>query len=103
MNEASRWTTKIQGARSDAEVVRIVGDYLASCAPAEVAAIAPGLRLDALRDRVEICEAAVEVTRVELSFAGDAQAHQRLRELVAVLIASSNRFGQLEGPLRDGM
>lgn len=103
MNDASRWTTKIQGARSDAEVARIVRDYLASWAPAEIAAIATGVRPDGLRDRVEICEAAVEVARAELSFAGDPQAHRRLRELVAVLIAASNRFGQLEGPLRDGI
>ena len=56
---------------------------LASWAPAEIAAIATGVRPDGPRDRVEICEAAVEVAKAELSFAGDPQAHRRLRGLVA--------------------
>lgn len=93
MNDVRRWITRIQGARSDAEVVRIVQDYISTLASTEIAA---QISWKELSDRVGICEAAVDVARAELSFAGDSQSHQKLKELVAVLIAASNRFGQLE-------
>lgn len=100
MNDAITWTLKIQRASSDADVVRIVHEYLATWTPSEISTVAAGTWPGELPDKVGICEAAVDVVRAEMSFSGDAGSHLRLREFAAVLIASANRFGQLESPFR---
>lgn len=96
MNDATAWIALIRRARSDEEVVRIVREYLAAFAPTRAFGVCDRNPGRELCDRIGICEAAVDVARAELSFAGDPQSHRQLKELATVLVAASERFVQLE-------
>jgi hypothetical protein len=85
----------IRAARSEAEVIMLVREYLSSLGTAEAALIPPGLTSLAVSHAEEVVQAALELAHREALAAYDAPEAAFLKDAVKVFAAASMRLASL--------
>jgi hypothetical protein len=105
MNRLDRWQPRIKNARSAQAIVAVMREYVSSWTPEQVAQLPADCRPSADLDVQAVSQWAVELTRCELKFAGDAAAAELLHDVKAVFVQASQRLAQLTaeslGPSSD--
>jgi hypothetical protein len=95
------WTSMFAACRSEADVVRLANDYLATWLPSDFEQLPPECRLSAIANTDELAHAAVTFTQCELHAAPDTPAATTLAALTEVFIAAQARVRQLRSPRYD--
>jgi len=95
------WSQLFASSRTEADVVRVANDYLATWLPSDFEVLPAECRITSLSGADELANAAVTFTRFELQVAPDTSAQFVLGALSEVFIAAQLRLRQLRSPLFD--
>ena len=94
MHRYLNWKDPLLDARSVGDVRRVMEQYLKTLGLGDVEALPPSsweaLSVD------DIAGSALELTRIELTFMGDAEVKAILQEVAHTYIAASNRIVQIQ-------
>lgn len=100
-NRITSWASMFAASRTEAEVVRLANDYLATWLPSDFEQLPPECRVTSIANTEELAHAAVTFTQCELHAAPDTPAASMLAALTEVFIAAQARMRQLRSPLYD--
>ena len=89
---AGAWLSQIESARSAAELLRLLRDYLASLTPEERAQLPAGCVADNITGPSEIQEWAVALAQGDLKTSGTPQSAETLRFAAIVFAAAGTRL-----------
>ena len=100
MRRLSRWQPLVREATSDAELVRIMRDFVGTLTEGEVAQLPPECRPRDIRTREDISTLAVELARTELTYPNDDDVKEVLTQLAAVFAEATTRLSQMSWEAR---
>ena len=89
---AGAWLSQIESARTAAELVRLLRDYLTSLTPEERAQLPPGCVAERISSPAEIQEWAVSLAQDDLKASGAPHDLQTLRLAAIIFAAAGTRL-----------
>ena len=89
---AGAWLSQIEGARTTAELVRVLRDYLAALSPEERAHLPSGCTSENISHASDIQEWAVTLAREDLKGTGSAGVPEGLHHAAVVFAAAGSRL-----------
>ena len=96
------WRSHIQHAHSEADVVRLVQDYLKTWLPSDLEKLPESCRDLSFEDADALLGLAVHLTTCELMFKGNDESRDVLQEIARTFVLAAIRIGQLRpGPFSD--
>jgi hypothetical protein len=98
---STAWAVQFAASRSEADVVRIANEYLATWLPSDFESLPAECRVGVLTNADELAHAAVTFTQCELQVAPHGPAAAILTSLSEVFIAAQVRVRQLRSPRFD--
>ena len=95
------WALMFASSRSEADVVRLANEYLATWLPSDFEHLPPECRVTEVASAEDIAHAAVTFTQCELQARPESPAAAILASLTEVFIAAQSRVRQLRSPRFD--
>jgi hypothetical protein len=95
------WIGQIENARSIADVVSIVRDYIALWSPEEIAALPPSVRPGRVRDESDVTDLHGRLVEAYRTTRASGDALVTLQRLTGFMARASIRVAELGGPLRE--
>jgi hypothetical protein len=89
---ASAWLSQIEGARSTAELVRLLRDYLTALSAEERAHLPAACTVDNISNAADIQEWSVTLAREDLKTTGSASVRSGLQHAAVVFAAAGSRL-----------
>lgn len=89
------WQRQMRAAPSEAQLLAIVGEYLATLSHEQVHQLPRTSRPVPIAHRDDVASLTVQIARDELMYEGDAHTASLLRQMVVVLNEANNRIAQL--------
>jgi glutaminase len=97
-----RWIPLLHSCASEAELARVLREYLATIPPKDLAAIPAGADVASFEQAVDMAGIAVILAREELLFRGDDDARAMLNSVSTVFSAAATRLAEIQSQrLRD--
>ena len=90
-----QWQRQMRVAPSEAQLLAIVGEYLAALSHEQHDQLPRTSRPGPIAHRDDVASLTVQIARDELMYEGDADTASLLRQMVAVLNEATNRIAQL--------
>jgi len=100
MRRLARWQPLLREATNDAELLRIMRDFVGTLTPDEVALLPENCRPGMLRTRDDVTTLAVELARTELVCREPEEAKEILTQLAAVFAEATQRLSQMSWEAR---
>lgn len=94
----NKWAPLIQGAMSEAELVRVMRDYLSTLLPSDIEQIPKDCRLESIASADQVSEAALMLTQAELGGTSGSPGHDVLHEMALTFAAAQARLRHLRSP-----
>jgi hypothetical protein len=96
MSRVSRWQPLIEQARTEEEVRQVIGQYVTSFLPSELAALPEGVVATLSDPGATIPSIALEMTTAELIYSGTEETKQFLFDIAQIFSAASHRLSVLQ-------
>jgi len=94
---AGAWLSQIETARSGAELVRLMRDYVAGLSAEERAQLPPDCAWDNLNAPADLQECAVTLAHGDLKAIGSAETTDALRQAAVVFAAAAAKLTKVAG------
>lgn len=100
MRRLTRWQPLVREATSDAELVRIMRDFVATLVPDGIERLPPNCRPREIRTREDVSMLAVDLARTELTYPESDEVKEILTQLAAVFAEATTRLSQMSWEAR---
>ncbi|HWH40938.1 MAG TPA: hypothetical protein VNU21_13940 [Usitatibacter sp.] len=102
MHRPDRWIPLLQRCVSEADLVRVLRDFLETIPPSDLAEIPAGAGVATFESALDVAGIAVSLAREELLYAGNDSGRQLLHAVTKVFAAAAARLAEIQSQrLRD--